>query len=75
MSQINASGYFENTLIRTNISPLYKQHHRSKICLQELLGLNNLTYDYFCSRVGYLSLESFVNISYSDDVAYKETKR
>ena len=37
--------YFENTLIRTNVSSLYKQHHQSKICLQKFLRLNNL-HDY-----------------------------
>ena len=33
---------FRNTLIRTNVSSLYKQHHQSKICLQKCLSLNNL---------------------------------
>ena len=42
MSHINPSQYLENTLMRTIVSSLHKQHHQSMIFIQELLGLNNL---------------------------------
>ena len=44
MSHVN-TGYLENTLMRTNVSSLHKQHHQSKICLKKFLVLNNL-HDY-----------------------------
>ena len=42
MSHINTSGYLENTLIRTNVSSLYKQHHQSKMCLQKFVGFMSI---------------------------------